>query len=240
MIEELEAIARMASAATTLHASARTVAASRQVLVLAAGMIGEEPRPASDGVAQLVSTAVRFRPVPRESGLSLKTDADRVDPGLYTSLYLEERARRTAGGRIARLAAVATVAPHPLPLHLRECARLVDALEARGICLRLLSNPVFRDLTARERRRSRFLPLDEQLALGAILAAPGPVVATFSEDGGWPSSPVVVEAAEHRGRRIARFPLSRLPYELVRRLRVARYERLPAGAFGHGREEAAL
>lgn len=192
--------------------------------------------PLAESLEHFVATAVRLRRVGRDSGRTLKTHVDHaLRPRFCTSLYVEDATRWTLDGRIVRVAVSAYLAPPALPAEVSERAAFLAA-GGMGIPLDGRAGPgrsgLFARLTRREGRRLRFIPLDEQVALGAVLAAPGRTVAAFSEDGRWPENPLVLDVARRLSCRIARFVLGVFPARVVRHLRLVRYHAVPAAAYG--------
>jgi len=240
--------------AKTLHASKESIHAVRSLLRLSAAISRcagspaaiastlrsfdeEEPIDLNSILDRFVPTAVKLQEVSNGSDVRSRISVDNgLRPRYVTSLHVEINRRRVPDGAIARMAVIAEVAPPALPSEADNRARLLSemgiGLPFGVLGLTRLGN-VLKGLTKRERRRAQFIPLDEQIALGTILAVAGketPVVA-FSPDAGWPRNPLALEVAARLNCRVQRFRLELLPERLIGRLSSVRYEYVNLSAY---------
>jgi len=176
-----------------------------------------------------VPTTIQFSPAADSAGVELTTDVDFLPkPRFVTGIKVVRAARRFPGTRILHVA----VRSFLVQLALADEREARSAhLESTGYPLRVISSwcvptgPVYERLTQRERHRLAFIPLDEQVALAAVLVADGRPVAAFSSDSRWPRHPLLLEVAHRLGCRIVRRPLAGIPEAIRRHIRFVRYHR---------------
>ena len=241
--------------AKTLHASKESIHAVRALLRLSAAISRcagsqaaiastlrsfdeeEEPTDLASTLDQFVPTAVKLQEVSNGSDVRSRISVDNgLRPRYVTSLHVETNRRRIPEGAIARMAVIAEVAPPAQPSEADDRARILAEMGI-GLPFGMIGmtrlGGVLKGLTKRERRRAQFIPLDEQIALGTILAVAGketPVVA-FSQDADWPRNPLALEVAARLNCRVQRFRLGLLPGGLIERLSSVRYEYVKLSAY---------
>ncbi len=240
--------------AKTLHASKESIHAVRSLLRLSAAISRcagsqvaiastlrsfdeDEATDLTSTLDQFVPTAVKLQEVSNESDVRSRISVDNgLRPRYVTSLHVETHRRRIPDGAIARMAVIAEVAPPAQPSEADDRARILAEMGI-GLPFGMIGvtrlGGVLKGLTKRERRRAQFIPLDEQIALGTILAVAGketPVVA-FSQDADWPRNPLALEVAARLNCRVQRFRLELLPGGLIERLSSVRYEYVKVSAY---------
>lgn len=176
---------------------------------------------------RFVPTTIRLADPLDEHDSYLSLDVDGSDPTAFlTGLKIVDRVRRYPAARLQQVAVRTYLA---LPARYTEVAERADYL--RSIHHPMEVGPgrpdseetIFRLLTARERIRLQYIPLDEKVGLAALMASRrGPVVA-FSPDGLWPRHPLVREITERLERWFIRRKVAEIPPAVRRRIRCVRY-----------------
>lgn len=173
-----------------------------------------------------VPTTIRLAD-PIEGKSYISEDVDGSNPAAFaTGLKVVDRVRQRPLARIQQVAVRAYLAPPARHCEIAERAAYLRAaghpltLESRQSSARVV---IFDRLTTRERRRLAFIPIDEVIALAAVLVSEWEPVVAFSPDGTWPRHPLVLEVAGRLNRLIQRRTLDEIPEQAHRRIRYVRY-----------------
>lgn len=189
-------------------------------------------RDAGDGRAapwgRFLPTTLRLRPVLDDPAVSITSDVDSLARERFvTGIKAVETVRHYPSARLQQIAVRSYLA---MPALVPERPERSAYLDASGHPYRVVPRTsfdrvemVFDYLTRRERLRLSYAPLDEQVALAAVLCAPKRPVAAFSSDGEWPRHPLILEVAGRIGCRIVRRSLNEVPPHVQRHIRFLRY-----------------
>lgn len=176
-----------------------------------------------------VPTTLRLRPVLDDPSVSITSDVDSLACERFvTGIKAVETVRHYPSARLQQIAVRSYLA---MPALIPERPERSAYLESSGHPFRVVPRTsfdrvemVFDFLTRRERLRLSYVPIDEQVALAAVLCAPERSVAAFSSDGEWPRHPLILGVAGRIRSLIVRRSLDEVPLHVQRHIRFLRYQ----------------